>query len=144
MELVALRVAAEIVVIVEYQDAGGVAVDFAIEPRGRQAADAAAHHDQVDMLVDRQGGEVEGAALAADLMSDFKGSWMAAPQTGERRWIVEVGRSGGPRRPGRRRLGRGTQLAARGEAGADEECGATQQVATGDGVRHGSSSAGHC
>jgi hypothetical protein len=79
VKLVALRVAAEIVVIVEYQNAGGVAVDFAIEPRGRQAADAAAHHDQVDMLVDRQGGEVEGAALAADLMRDFKGSWMAAP-----------------------------------------------------------------
>ena len=56
-ELVALGVAAEVVVVVQDQDSRP-AIGAPVEPGRRQAADAAADHDQIVALVDRQ--SVEG------------------------------------------------------------------------------------
>ena len=92
-KFVALGVSAEIVVVLEDQDARRRAVGFAVEPRRGQSADAAADHDQIVILLDRQAGDIEGFALAADLMGDLEGSGMAAAQAGERRRIV-AGRIG--------------------------------------------------
>src|SRR5262249_30800515 len=52
-ELVALGVAAEIVVVIENEDTRK-RISLAIEPRRGEAADAAADHDQVVILLDRQ------------------------------------------------------------------------------------------
>ncbi len=46
-EFIALGVAAEVVVVIEDQDAGARARRLAIEMRGREAADAAAYDDEV-------------------------------------------------------------------------------------------------
>ena len=46
-ELVALRVAAEVIVVVQHQDARVGTDLLAIEERGRQTADAAADYNQV-------------------------------------------------------------------------------------------------
>ncbi len=104
-EFIALGVPAEIVVIVEDQNARSGAVRLAIKPRRRQSADAAADHDQIETLLDRAPGDVEGAALATDLMGDLERTGMAAPQTGQHRRIIAFGlrRAAGRAESGRRR-----------------------------------------
>ena len=51
VEFVALRVAAEVIVVVEQQDAR-LRIGIAIEERGRQATDAGTDHDKVKLLVE--------------------------------------------------------------------------------------------
>ena len=60
-ELVALGVAAEIIVVVEHEDARGRPGGAAIEPGGRQSADAGANDDEVVALLDRQAVERKAA-----------------------------------------------------------------------------------
>ncbi len=63
-ELVAPGVTAEIVVVVEDEDARGRPGGAAVEPGGRQPADAAADDDEVVALLDRQPVDGKPAAVA--------------------------------------------------------------------------------
>ena len=83
VELVALGMAAEIVVIVEDEDARGRA-GAAIEPGRCQPADAAADHDQVVALLDRQPVEGETPACARQRVRDLERAVVLAAQSGER------------------------------------------------------------
>ncbi len=121
-EFVAFGVSSEIVVILEDQDAGLGTVRLAIKPRRRQAADAAADHDEIESLLDREAGDVIRLALATDLMGDLEGSGMAAAQAGQCRRIVAA-------RPG-------AQLGERSQTAGDDQCGTVEKVAAADGIGH--------
>ncbi len=93
LEFVALGMAAEVVVVLDDEDARR-GVPFAIEPGGGEAADAAADHHQVVFLFDRQVVDIEGLLLPAHLVCDFEGAWMATAQAGERGRIVAAAGGG--------------------------------------------------
>ena len=82
-ELVALGMAAEVVVIVEDQDAR-LRVLAAIEPGGREPAQAATNHDEVVAFFDRQIAEIEPPALAGERMRHLERAVVLAAQAGER------------------------------------------------------------
>jgi hypothetical protein len=67
-ELVALGVTAEVITIVEHENACVGPDGTAIIPRRRKPADAAANHDQIIALIDRRlvGVENHPAALATE------------------------------------------------------------------------------
>ncbi len=80
-ELVPLGVAAEIVVIVEDQDAGG-RPGAPVEPRRRKPADAAADHDEVVGFVDRQRHRSESCGpsrASACAISNEPSCWPRSP-----------------------------------------------------------------
>ena len=87
VELVALRVAAEVVVVVEDQDPRAGAVELAIVVRGRQAADPAADHHEVVRLVEHAR-IVEALSLARERVRDLESARVRAAQSRERRRIV--------------------------------------------------------
>ena len=87
-EFIAFGVSAEIVVIVEDQDARIAAGALQEVIRRAQAADAAAGDHQIVGLVGvRHRGQIHVAAVAK-LMRHFKRSGMVAPHSGQRRRIV--------------------------------------------------------
>ena len=88
-ELVALGVAAEIVVVVEDEDAGGGPGGAAIEPGGRQPADAAADHDQIVAFLDRRAVERKALAVARLRVRGLERAGVLAAQAGERRRIAQ-------------------------------------------------------
>ncbi len=100
-ELVALRVAAEVVVVVEDQDARRGPARCG-RRRRRQAADAAADHHQVVALAGRGAVELEPAVPQA--MRGLEGAVVAAAQPDQRRRVV----AGGPFEAG---IGRQRRLA---------------------------------
>jgi len=109
-KFIALGVSTEIVVIFENQDARRATVRLAIKPRRRQAADTAADHHQIETLLDREAGDVERLALAADLVRDLERSGMAAAKTSQGRWVVSAGL--------------GAHLSERSQTGSDGQCSA--------------------
>src|SRR5262249_55851018 len=122
-ELVALGVAAEIVVVVEDQDAGRGPGGAAIEEGGREPADAAADHDQVVAFLGRNAVEPEGGALARRQVRHFERAVVLAAQAGQRRRIA-------------RRLGRNLRRGR--QPRGDRQRDAIEEVAAGD-VAHGRS-----
>ena len=73
VELVALGVAAEIVVVVEDQDPRLRSVVPAVKVRGREPADAATHDDEIVGLFEHLG-VVEMPAFTRERVSHFEGS----------------------------------------------------------------------
>ncbi|MNS49920.1 hypothetical protein D3C72_825520 [compost metagenome] len=122
-EFVALGVAAEVVVVVEDQDAPVRAKLLAIEPRRGQPADAAAHHHEVIRFA-RQHGRVR-SAFARQAVGQRERAGVVAAQPGQRRRVA--GRCGlGPCL---------TNQPRRGNTGRNAQRGAIEEVSTGD--RHG-------
>ena len=93
MEFVALGMAAEIVVVVEDQDPGPVAVQLAVEVRRRQPAEAAADHDQVVAFIELPG-LVEYLVLPRQGMCYFERARVRAAHAGEGRGVVKGARVG--------------------------------------------------
>src|SRR4029077_12882834 len=114
-KFITLGVPTEIVVIFENQDARRGAVRLAIEPCRRQAADAAADHHQIEILLNRETGDVKRPALAANLMGDLERSGMAAPKTGQGWWIITAGFC--------------ARLSERSQTGSDDQCTAAEEIA---------------
>src|SRR5882724_7707215 len=105
VEFVAFGVTAEIVMIVENEDAAMGLGLCAIEVRGGEAADAAADDDQVVFFA-RIGGRGPGRAVA-QCMSVLEGASMTAAQAGEQRRVIAEGVLGGRRQLGGARHGTG-------------------------------------
>src|SRR6266567_1816413 len=80
---------AEVVVVVENQDARAAASCFTVEVSGGQAADAAADNDQIVYLASifRLARGIPESAVA-QAVSGVEGAGMAAAHASERRWIV--------------------------------------------------------
>ncbi|MNN37053.1 hypothetical protein D3C81_1509800 [compost metagenome] len=119
LELVALGVAAEVVVVLDDQDAR-LRMLLAVEPGGRQPADAAADHHQVVLFLHLQAGGVECLLLPAHLVRHLEGARVAAAQAGEGGRVVTP-------------AGSGTENLHRRKAGGDGESDAVEEVAAGDG-----------
>ena len=115
-ELVALGVAAEIVVIVENQDAGG-RLGAAVEPRRRKPADAAADHDEVVGLLDRQAIDRKFAPFSCERMGGLERAFVLAAQ---------------PRQRGRVACRLRRELRRRRQAGRDRQSCAVEKIAPGD------------
>src|SRR5882762_679406 len=96
VEFIAFGMTAEIVVIVENEDAA-VCLSCAVEVRGGEAADASTDDDQVVFLA---GIPRRGPALAvAQGMGVLEGAGVTAPEAGEERRVVAEGvLSGGGQR----------------------------------------------
>ncbi len=128
VKFVALGMTAEIIVIVENEDARlGPCLEVEIS-RGK-AAYAAAHHHQIEFLtaVVKRGGAVPEISVA-QFMRRFEGTGMAAPHTQPRGWIIT-------RRALRQRLGacrRGQFRGKPARQGGDGR--ALQEIAPGDGA----------
>ncbi len=116
VEFVAFGVAAEIVVIVEDEDAA-LRLACAIEVGGGEAADAGADDDQVVFLAGIGGGG-PGFAVAQS-MSILEGTGVAAAHAGEQRRVVAEGVLGG----GGQRGGRGSAWRSGGVRGRRREQG---------------------
>src|SRR5258708_12201527 len=86
VEFVAFGVTAEIVMIVENEDAAIGLGLCAVEVRGGEAADAAADDDQVVFFARIRGGGRWYAV--AQCMSVLEGAGMTAAQAGEQRGVV--------------------------------------------------------
>src|SRR5262249_2341399 len=114
----ALGMAAEIVVIVENEDARR-RLGAPIEPGCRQPADAAADHEEVVALLDRQPLERKSPA-GGQLMGDLERAGMLAAHARERRRIARA---------------LGPDLRHRGEPGGDGERDAVEKI-TGRNVGH--------
>ena len=80
-ELVALGVAAEIVVVVEHEDARRRPGGAAIEPGGGEPADAAAHDHEIVALLDRQRVEAKRmpSRACACAVSNEPACWPRSP-----------------------------------------------------------------
>ena len=119
-ELVALGVTAEIVVIVEHEDARIGAGRAAVEPRRSQSADAATDDDEIVAFLDRCGIDAEALPLPRKRMRNLERAGMLTAQAGQRRRVA-------------RRVGR--NLRGRRQARCNRQGGAVEEVAAGDG-RH--------
>ena len=107
--------AAEIIVVVEHEDAGGWPGGAAIEPGGREPADAGTDHDQIVALLDRRVVERKARAVVRLRVRGLERAGVLAAQPRERRRIAH-----GLRRDlGRRR-----------ETGGDGERRAVEEVAS--------------
>ena len=117
-ELVALGVSAEVVTIVEHENACARRRGTAIIPRCRQPADAAADHDQIVTLVGRCLVGAEIHATARERMRDLERTIMLAaePDEGRRiaRWCCRQLLSW--RQAGRSRQGHAVEKVATGNA----------------------------
>src|SRR5262249_14451282 len=87
-ELVAPRMAAEIVVVVEDEDARVVPRRAAIEPRRRKPADAAADHDEVVSFFNGEVVDRIATPLLSNRMRHLERTRMLPAQPGERRRIT--------------------------------------------------------
>jgi hypothetical protein len=88
MKFVAFGMAAEIVVIVENENFR-VGLGLAVEIRGAQAADAAAHHHQIEFLAGV--GQMRGAVpeiAVAQFMRRFERAGMAAAHAEFGGWVI--------------------------------------------------------
>jgi hypothetical protein len=117
-EFVALGVAAEIVVIVENENAGLRTDRATIEPCRGEAADAAADHDQIVSLFAWRIVDAEAPALAREGMRDFERAGMLAAQASQRRRILRR---------------RGGDLIGRRQSGGDRQGGTAEKIAARDG-----------
>ena len=91
LELIALRVPTEVVVVFKDEHARRLAGSLMEEARGREAADAAAHHDQVIAFACAFGLACSGPeGTVAQPVRDLKRAHMAAAQS-MRRWRVIAG-----------------------------------------------------
>src|SRR5262249_59732296 len=88
-ELVALGMAAEIIVVVEDEDARGRPGGAAIEGGSRQSADARADDDEVVTLLERQPVEREALAFARLRMRGLERARVLSAQSGERGRIAQ-------------------------------------------------------
>jgi len=88
-ELVALGMAAEIIVVVEDEDARGRPDGTAIEGGGSQAADARADDDEIVTLLDRQPVEGEAFAFARLRVCGLERTRVLSAQSGERGRIAQ-------------------------------------------------------
>ena len=116
MELVALGVAAEIVVVVEHQDTR-LRNGAPVEPGGGESADAAAHDHEVVVFLDRLSVAHEAPPFAREGVRDFKGAGVLAAQPGQCRRIA-------------RRLG--GDLRRRRQPAGDGQGDAIEEIAPGD------------
>ena len=82
-ELVALGVAAEVVVVVEDQDAGPWADGAPVEPRRRETADAAADDHQIVAILHRQIVHRKRSAFTRERMRGLERAGVVAAQSGE-------------------------------------------------------------
>ena len=129
-ELVALGVAAEVVVVVEDQDAGVRPGRLPVEVGRGESADAAADHHQVELAPVRRAGVVPGPSLPDDAgqpVGDLERPRVAPAKTGERRRVGRgrLFRAEQPRRERRKRR----------EAG-DSDGDPVQEVPAGDAPAH--------
>ena len=135
IEFVALGMAAEVVVIVENEDAARAAGVLAIKMRGGKTADARADHDEIVLFAGIDGG---GRCLSiAQGVGGFERSGMTAAHAGEERGIVARRILGGGRdRSGRTRRRGGLVAKAVGEQWRPLvppfRCDSVQEVAPGD------------
>ena len=132
VELVALRVPAKVVVVVEEQDASFGAHLLAVEPCGRQAADAGADDDQVVVLIELP---VLGrlVPVPGKGVGHLEGTGVAAPHPGQCRRIVDRGCSF---RGGRLRADLCDKLARRHQARASADGDTVQEVTACDAQGH--------
>ena len=110
--------AAEIVVIVENEDAGPRTDGAAIKPCGGKAADAAADHDEIVSLFAWRVLDAQAAAFAREGMLDFERAGMLTAHARQRRRIQA------------RRCG---DLCGRRQAGGDRERSTAEKIAARDG-----------
>ena len=89
VELVALGVTAEVVVVVEDEDPRLRAVQLAMEVRRRESADPAADDDEVVSLVECKR-VLEALTLARQRVRDLEGARVRAAQPRERGRVVEL------------------------------------------------------
>jgi hypothetical protein len=89
VELVALGVTAEVVVVVEDEDPRLRAVQLAMEVRRREPADPAADDDEVVPLVECKR-VLEALTLARQGVRDLEGARVRAAQPRERGRVVEL------------------------------------------------------
>ena len=94
-ELVALRVATEIVVIVEDQDRV-VRTTISVEVRSGEPAHPGAHDNEFARLFDRKIADLEALAVA-DPVRDVERARVAAPHPGSRRRVAGVAHAPPPR-----------------------------------------------
>src|SRR3981081_2838619 len=107
--------AAEIIMVIEDEDAGGGPGGATIEPGRSEPADACADHDKVVALLDRRAVERKARAVVRLRVRGLERAGVLATQPGERRRIAH-----GLRRDlGRRR-----------ETGGDAECRDVEEVAS--------------
>jgi hypothetical protein len=131
VELVAFRMTAEVVIGVEYQDAGRRPV-LTVEMRRRQAAEARAHHDQVVAFAHRDAARIEGPAVA-HAVCRLEGADVAAAQA------AAQGRVQCVRGAGLGGIGHRRRCAGRLDVGhsGDRHGDAVDEVAPADSVCHG-------
>ena len=98
VELVALGVAAEIIVIVEDQDLAIVAQRLPVEMGRRQSGNAAAHDHQIIMFAAVIGGNGAAKTAVAGHVGGFEAAWILPAQAGFQRRVI--GRFGRPCRQG--------------------------------------------
>src|SRR5262249_7320209 len=113
-ELVAFGVTAEIIVIVEHQNARRRPRRATIEPSGRPHADPAADTDEVVAFLERQSIEREPRARTRLRVRGLERAWVLAAQAGQRRGIA---------------LRRGRDLRRRREAGSNGQGHSVEEVA---------------
>src|SRR5262249_29870021 len=118
-KLVAFGMPAEIVVIVEDQNAGARSCCLAIEPSGREPADPAADHDQVVALLDHRIIDAEPTALAREGVGHFEGTRMLAAHAGQSRGVISQTCGG--------------ELSRRSQSGGDGKGAAVEKIAPSDG-----------
>src|SRR6516164_11857492 len=117
-ELIALGMAAEIVVIVDNENAGVRPHPLTIKPCRRKPADAAADHDQVVVLLDCRVVDAEALAFAGESMRNFERTGMLAAHAGQSRRIWRRSRG---------------ELRRRSQTCRDCERGTSEKIATPDG-----------
>jgi hypothetical protein len=111
-------VPAEIVVIVEDEDARILAARAAVEPRGGEPADPAADHDEIVLFLRRQALDRKRRAVAGEGVRRLERSGVLAAQPVQQRRIA------------RRLCG---NLRGRREPGGDVQRHAVDEIAPGDG-----------
>ena len=86
-ELVAARVSAEVIVIVQHEDARVGTVALAVEPRCSQPADTPADDDAVELVVDRQAADAVLAMIERHAVRGLERAVVLAAQPGEGRRV---------------------------------------------------------
>ncbi|MND97174.1 hypothetical protein D3C80_894870 [compost metagenome] len=89
--------ATKIIMVVDQQNTLLRPLHLLPETGRGQSADPGTDHHQIKLFRRRYGGKIEGSAVTPQLVRMFKGTGVVAPQSGQRRRIVE-GLIGGLRR----------------------------------------------
>ena len=122
-EFVALGVAAEVVMVVDQQNALLLAFQLLPETGSRQPADAGADHHQIELFNGGHAAEIKGFTVAPQLVRMLERARMVTPQPGQRRRVVQ-GLIGGLRR-------RAQDLQRR-QPGGDGDRHPVEKIASGD------------